>query len=290
MKIIAFGAGDFGYRYITKYSGNDEIVAIADNFCDKPFIMGHKVIKPKEILRYEFDRIVICLHDDTLKRHQIIDSVYTQLLSIGVPRKKIILNNMREDEKQMYIPRTIFMKNIAKQLNNVSGSMAECGVLRGNFAALINELMPTKKLLLFDTFEGFDERDMNAEADDESRKWLTQENVEGHSLGSEQLTLLRCPNYEMVKIQKGYIPDTFEGLDSEKFCFVNLDMDLYAPTLHALNYFAPLIEHGGIILLHDYFCEDLPGIKRAVDEAKECLKDFVPFPIGDGYSLALLKI
>jgi len=289
MKLTIFGAGNYGRNYINLCSSNDEIVAIADNYCDLPFILGHKVIKPGDILNYEYDKIVICLMDDTMQRQQIIESIYEQLISLGVPRKKIILNNIREISNKMFGPRSTFMKNIAKQINTIDGTVAECGVFRGNFAALINELFPTKHLHLFDTFCGFDERDIIIESE-KAKTWLfTAGGKDGHVLGSELLTLLRCPNYEMVKIHKGYVPDTFADLGNEKYCFVNLDMDLYAPTLSALLYFASRINPGGIILLHDYYCKDMPGIKKAVDEAKRMLEGFISFPIGDGYSLALMK-
>ena len=38
----------------------------------------------------------------------------------------------------------------------------------------------------------------------------------------------------------------------KRFAFVHLDMDLYEGTLAALLHFYPLMNEGGIILLHDY--------------------------------------
>jgi O-methyltransferase len=46
---------------------------------------------------------------------------------------------------------------------NISGSVAELGVYRGDFARLINIAFPDRKLYLLDTFEGFDERDVKTE-------------------------------------------------------------------------------------------------------------------------------
>ena len=39
------------------------------------------------------------------------------------------------------------------------------GVFRGEFASKINKCFPNSKLYLFDTFEGFDERDVKIELD-----------------------------------------------------------------------------------------------------------------------------
>jgi len=289
MKVIVFGGGRYGRDYISFCAGHDTVVAIADNYNNVPSVLGHKVIKPNEILNYDYDKVLICLRDDTREYQEIISQVYNQLIAIGIPRQKILLNNIREERLQMVIPRTIFMKNIAEQLKNVAGDMVECGVFLGNFAALINKLLPEKHLHLFDTFIGFDERDMDKE-DEAGKKWLSGA-MKGHSVGSEFLTLLRCPNYENITTYKGYVPDTFSELDyiKNKYSFVNLDMDLYAPTLSALIYFSTRVESGGLILLHDYFCEDIPGIRKAVFEAEDALSDFIRFPIGDGYSLALMR-
>lgn len=44
--------------------------------------------------------------------------------------------------------------------NNIKGNVAELGVFRGDFAKFINLSFPDRKLYLFDTFEGFDEKDI----------------------------------------------------------------------------------------------------------------------------------
>jgi O-methyltransferase len=44
--------------------------------------------------------------------------------------------------------------------NNTTGDFAEFGVFQGQTAKLIHHFCPERKLSLFDTFEGFDERDI----------------------------------------------------------------------------------------------------------------------------------
>ena len=43
------------------------------------------------------------------------------------------------------------------------GECAEAGVFEGDFAKWINQYFPDRKLYLFDTFEGFDMRDIEKE-------------------------------------------------------------------------------------------------------------------------------
>jgi len=44
--------------------------------------------------------------------------------------------------------------------NNIKGAVAELGVYQGDFSKYINQIFPGKKLYLFDTFEGFSEKEL----------------------------------------------------------------------------------------------------------------------------------
>ena len=50
---------------------------------------------------------------------------------------------------------------IAKK--NLAGNVAELGVYKGKFARYLNQYFPDRLLYLFDTFEGFDNRDIERE-------------------------------------------------------------------------------------------------------------------------------
>ena len=56
------------------------------------------------------------------------------------------------------------LRLIADQIRerNAAGQTAELGVYQGAFAAEIGRLFPDRRLYLFDTFEGFDEQDLNS--------------------------------------------------------------------------------------------------------------------------------
>ena len=43
-------------------------------------------------------------------------------------------------------------------------------------------------------------------------------------------------------------------------------MDLYQPELEGLKFFWSRMVSGGLIMLHDYTHQKLPGVKRAVDD------------------------
>ncbi|MCI9122396.1 MAG: hypothetical protein HFG00_12935, partial [Oscillibacter sp.] len=96
---------------------------------------------------------------------------------------------------------------------------------------------------------------------------------------------------EQCRIHKGYFPESAAGLN-EKFCFVNLDLDLYDPTYQGLWFFQDKMTDSGVILVHDYYslydAGEYKGVRAAVDRFfSEYTGDIRKYPIGDGYSVML---
>ena len=143
----------------------------------------------------------------------------------------------------------------------VPGEIAELGVYRGAFAAELNRMFPERRLYLFDTFEGFDARDMKTGRDGQRAK------AGDFSDTSEALVLgkMICP--EQVTLRKGYFPDSLCAEDMERsYALVSLDADLYQPTMAGLAYFYPRLSPGGYMILDDYNSPQFPGAGQAVRE------------------------
>ncbi|MDR1640641.1 MAG: TylF/MycF family methyltransferase, partial [Clostridiales bacterium] len=171
---------------------------------------------------------------------------------------------------------------LAKE-RGIGGSVAEAGVFQGNFSKEINKAFPDRNLYLFDTFESFDERDLLIE----QAHGFSNRKSDFFNNTSVETVLSKLPHRSKAIVKQGYFPDTFD-LKDERFCFVNLDMDLYKPTKDGLRLFWPLMERGGVILVHDYFSDDFKGAKQAFDEF--CAEnDLFGFPIGDDFTMALIK-
>lgn len=310
MRIILFGAGAMSEKIVDYISKTSEhiIVAIADNkwkdiddFSENSErseysgkgIKGHIAISPKEICKYEFDRIIITLDDCVPGNDKNILQIYNQLKMMGIPDNKLVLQNYKYivEGNLSYLSRMNFIKGFADYIyaKGISGAVSECGVLRGHISAWMNSVFFDRKIYLFDTFDFWDERDLMKESE-EVKTHLNNVKLQVQQgtrvLTNENMTILRCPNRKMVTIKKGYVPDSFEGIE-DQFVFVNLDMDIFAPQLAALHFFAPKMVAGGVILLHDYFHPVHTGTKRAIEEfGKEY--DFSLIPIGDSCSIALL--
>jgi O-methyltransferase len=143
----------------------------------------------------------------------------------------------------------------------VPGCVAELGVYKGDFAKRINTCFPDRKLFLFDTFEGFDERDVNAELAQNFSKAVAASDFTNTSV---EVVLGKMKYRENCIVKKGYFPETTKGVE-EQFAFVSIDADLYEPIYQGLKYFYPRLEKGGYIFVHD--CNgDVYGGKAAVEK------------------------
>ncbi|GHV29296.1 hypothetical protein FACS1894167_08370 [Synergistales bacterium] len=143
---------------------------------------------------------------------------------------------------------------------DIKGSVAELGVFQGDFARLINAAFPGRKLYLFDTFEGFDDRDVN-----EGKEKGVADNYQDWSNTSVELVLKKMPYPKDCIVRKGFFPETASGVD-DTFSFASIDCDLYAPILAGLRWFYDRLVPGGSLMIHDYNNDEYPGTKQAVRE------------------------
>jgi hypothetical protein len=276
-KVYIFGCGDIGNNIIANNNNEFEILGFLDNnskLWNKKLAAGLTVFNPEKISEGGFDAVIVA---STGGFKEIPD----QLMKMGVGRDKIILDYALIPTKG----RVIFLEKLGEMFadKNIEGAVAEGGVYRGNFSCEINRVFPGKKLYLFDTFTGFDERDMEKE----SKNNFSKSREQNHFMETgEELVIKKLPYPEKAVIKKGYFPETAAGLE-ERYCFVNLDFDLYQPILAGLEYFYPRMVSGGIILVHDYFSEVYKGVKQAVYEFNKKVDGIKIFPIGDGISVGI---
>jgi O-methyltransferase len=142
----------------------------------------------------------------------------------------------------------------------VEGSFVELGVWQGETAKMIHEMDKARRLHLFDTFEGFDSKDLEKETNKDGR--YTTDNFSDTKLEEVKALFNESSN---VYFYKGYFPETTIDLKDDKFALVHLDADLYKPTIDALNYFYPKLSPGGVVIIHDYN-HTWDGIRIALDE------------------------
>jgi O-methyltransferase len=189
-------------------------------------------------------------------------------------------------EKGLWIQTTDYVRYATLELicrqiraTGVPGSLAELGVFQGHFASAMATYLPDRRIYLFDTFAGFDDRDS---AGDRSRGIQSRTDMAfGHT--SVDSVVARMPAGTDVVPVIGWFPESAKGLDEERFCLVSIDADLYDPILAGLEWFVPRLERGGYILVHDFNSGLFPGVQRAVAEfARKELISLVPIPDAGG--------
>lgn len=135
------------------------------------------------------------------------------------------------------------------------GHYAECGVHRGDSAAIIaKHLAPNTFFYLFDSFEGHPAPSLFDHP--------------GHFQGRYADTHIGfvVEKVPSAIIYKGFFPSQFHQVEHKRFRFVNCDCDLYQSTKDVLEFFVPRLVKGGIIRFDDYNVQDCPGCNKAVDE------------------------
>lgn len=281
MKTLIYGAGGTGRRIYMEVKNSTEVIGFLDNnkSCwgrtisdDSPSVLGNVDI----LNSIEYDEIIIA----SLTGFQAIKN---QLKSAGVPAEKI-----RTDYVETQINARINFLHDFAEINKEAAkqyAVAEGGVFQGEFAKEINYCFPNSALYLFDTFEGFDPRDLAVD----TQIGHTSQTAEYLSLTSEKLVLNKLHFKDKAIIRKGYFPETAIGLENTKYFFVNLDFDLYNPIIAGLRFFVPRLAPGGVILVHDFFNPGYLGVAQAIsDYEKECKIKLHKFPIGDHCSLGIM--
>lgn len=169
-----------------------------------------------------------------------------------------------------------------KKIIEVNGSIIECGVLYGagllTWAKLSSILEPvnhTRKIIGFDTFEGFPSIHKS-----DTQKGTSIHLKTGQLKGSSYevineaikvYDINRSINHiQKVELVKGDLCKTAEEYIKENphlvVSLLYLDVDLYEPTKKALEVFVPRMPKGAIIVFDELNTKIFPGETKAVNE------------------------
>jgi Macrocin-O-methyltransferase (TylF) len=163
----------------------------------------------------------------------------------------------------------------------IEGDMAELGVYRGNSAAVLAFYARkySRRVWLFDTFRGFDERDI-----------VGDERSKGIEFSETSLDYVRdVVGRTNTRFVEGRFPQSIPSdAYAERYCLVHIDCDLYEPAKAGLEFFYPRLSPGGLLILHDYANPSWTGIKRAVDEFCGSVPER-PVVFGDKSGTAMIR-
>ena len=192
--------------------------------------------------------------------------------------------------------RSLSLSNLVRQIanNNVKGQFAECGCLFGHSTHIIARTMTlcgiNEPFLVFDSFQGLSDpvpEDLNVIPQHVDSYGQQAKLRAGKRMFAADMmvTMRNLAEHPFIVFHPGWIPETFAGLENERFAFVHVDVDLYLPVRDSLNFFYERLAPGGIIQIDDYNFIDWPGAQKAVDEFLVANKPsfFFELPLGGAF-------
>lgn len=257
MRVGIFGAGQAGAMVATWLNADQQLVCYIDNKKEKQglYMNGIPVCSLQEAQELSLDLIWIAvLNKEAAKsiEEQMKQEQYSGCIQ------------SIQDYRERQDIRLSALRLLAAEIDNrhIKGAVAELGVYQGAFAAELNRLFPERQIYLFDTFEGFKERDLELEPENCGRK------ARKGDFSDTSIELVRkvLPRPEQAVFVPGYFPDSIRILEKDpgEFALVSLDTDLYESTYQGLKYFYPRLSVGGAVLIHDYNSMQFPGVGVAV--------------------------
>lgn len=210
------------------------------------------------------------------------------------PKQDKLFSRVVEEYVQLHGPpvdpiRIVHIFHQVQAANRLdAGDFIELGTHRGLLLKAIYAFMdPTATLYSFDTFEGFDERDLVVER----QKYASQWTVGNFLPTSPEEVAAYVGNGTPpanLKVVKGWFPASFAGLEDKRWRFVHIDFDLYAPIKAALDTLWDRVVPGGVVMVHDYGCYGFPAARKAVDEFCNRV-GVMPIELGDRWGTAAFR-
>jgi O-methyltransferase len=159
----------------------------------------------------------------------------------------------------------------------IPGDIVECGVWKGGsmmaVALSLKELGQTRRLHLFDTFEGMSEptgvdKTFRGEAAGALMAKNERETSAIWAFGAldEVKKNVLGTGYDpsLVEFVQGKVEDTLPARAPEQIALLRLDTDWYESTKHELTHLYPRLSVGGVLIIDDY--GHWEGARKAVDE------------------------
>ena len=220
-------------------------------------------------VRYRHDQAIWERIEETVRRHDVPIRDLVGAFAIYARRANMT--------------RFLARYELYKRIAELPGSIVECGVFRGEgllawakFLEIFHGGDRTRRVIGFDNFAGFASLDAKDGAADPSRSKVAG----GYDAGRYYDELLEhvetfhrdsfVPHARRIELVAGDIVETAPAYVAKnpglRISLLHLDLDLYAPTLAALQALYPRVVVGGLVVFDEYGLVEWPGESQAVEE------------------------
>jgi len=192
-----------------------------------------------------------------------------------------LIANLTSFGRRMHIMKAFAHYEVFLKVKDLPGDIVECGVYKGSslltFARFLETFCTgdrTRKVLGFDHFRGLADRSEKDGLD--ARVGNTAEGWNPAAFRDTLFALMDAfnadsfvPQRPRIELVDGDVCKTAGAYAAEhsgmRISLLHLDMDLYEPTLAALEAFWPRILTGGVVLFDEYAIREWPGESEAVE-------------------------
>ncbi|HYZ85786.1 MAG TPA: TylF/MycF/NovP-related O-methyltransferase [Bryobacteraceae bacterium] len=201
------------------------------------------------------------------------------LISLGHKLQQFPRHTRRQDIARFLVKYELFKESL-----QVNGSVVECGVFVGgglsawlHFSSILEPYNHTRRIIGFDTFEGFPsvhERDLLPDASEHTHVGafkaadnMKQEIESFMALHDRNRPLGHIPKVELVAGDATKtIPEYVQKNPHAIISLMYLDFDIYEPTRVALEHLYPRVVKGGIVAFDELNTREFPGETSALAE------------------------
>jgi hypothetical protein len=186
-----------------------------------------------------------------------------------------LIANLGVFGRRMHFMKAFAHYEVFQRIQDLPGDIVECGVYKGasllTFARFMETFCSgdrTRQVLGFDHFRGLAERSDNDGLDE--RVGNTADGWNSSSFRDTLFSIVDAfnqdsfvPQRPRVALIDGDVCETAKQYAADhpglRISLLHLDMDLYAPTLAALEAFWPRVVTGGIVMFDEFAIREWPG-------------------------------
>ncbi|HEY6557464.1 MAG TPA: TylF/MycF/NovP-related O-methyltransferase [Polyangiaceae bacterium] len=208
----------------------------------------------------------------------IRDELFNLFTNCPIPKQELLLN-LGLFIKRQDLSRVLFMHELYRKIIDVPGVVIEFGVRWGqnlalfeSFRGMYEPFNHTRKIVGFDTFEGFPALDVKDGDALEVGDYSVTEQYEDYlarvlDYHEQESPIPHIRKYRLVKGDAGVeISRYLEENPETVVALAYFDMDIYEPTKKCLEAIRDRVTKGSVIGFDELNLHDFPGETRAVQE------------------------
>lgn len=174
------------------------------------------IISLETLSEIDHENLVVFIASD---RNDIYDEIRAEInshITKGTVVDMFLMVNEDNDRKVEAV------RLLAKYFYSIGieGAVAEAGVRDGAFAKYINKYFSTKKLYLFDTFEGFNHELVKKNMVEADKAFMANMDYRGYHHEIKEAGIMPMPYPENIVIKKGFFPDTAKDVEDFSVTFI----------------------------------------------------------------------